>query len=70
MKMDKRDRAQGDSGRCTKQNSKKRYPKKRRNKNKGKKLTLEPVIEQPPVEELIAVQETTTPETNQLQTKW
>ena len=66
--MDKRNRSQGNSGRCTKQSSKKRYSKKRRNKNKGKKLT--PLIVQTPVEELVvAAQEMTTPEeTNQLQT--
>ena len=58
MDKPKRIRAQGNSGRCTKQMSKRRYSKKRRNPNKGKKMTSKLVIVEVIVEELV--------ETNQL----
>ena len=38
MDKDERTRRKGDSGRCAKQRSKKKYSKRRRNANKGKKL--------------------------------
>ena len=38
MDKPKKIRDQGNSGRCTKQMSKRRYSKKRRNPNKGKKI--------------------------------
>lgn len=38
-KKSDRNRGKGDSGRCTKQRSKKNYSRKRRNPNKGKKLS-------------------------------
>ena len=59
--MDKRIRAQGHSGRCTKQISKRRYSKKRRNINKGKKMTSKPLVVEETIIEQLA-------ETNQLLT--
>ena len=44
MDQSGRIRAQGNSERYTKQMSKRRYSKKRRNPNKGKKMTLKPVV--------------------------
>ena len=59
MDRTKRIRAQGNSGRCTKQMRKTGYSKKMRNQNKGKKMNSKPVVlEEANSEELI--------ETNQL----
>ena len=59
MDRTKRIRAQGNSGRCTKQMSKRRHSKKMRNENKGKEMNSKLVVlEEANLEKLI--------ETNQL----
>ena len=64
MDKPKRIRAQGNSGRCTKQ-SKRRYSKKRRNPNKWEKMTSWPlVVEEAIIEELVESNELLTNENN------
>ena len=44
MDKPKRIRVKGNSGRCTKQISKRRHSKERRNLNKEKKMTSKPLV--------------------------
>ena len=67
--MDKsnRIRAQGNSGRCTKQMSKRRYSKKEKKSQEWKKMTSKPVVvEEANVEELVETNELLTNENNLL----
>ena len=67
MDKSKRIRAQGNSGRCTKQMSKRRYSKKEKKSQKRKKMTSKPVVvEEANVEELVETNELLTNENNLL----